>query len=55
VSFRVRQVGAAHDVRRSRRALVDWRGLIGGEYRPLERSAPIDLGPDELAAQIDWP
>jgi Uma2 family endonuclease len=34
---------------------VDWLGLAGGEYRPIERSALIDLGPKELAEQIDWP
>jgi Uma2 family endonuclease len=34
---------------------VHWLGLRDGEYEPIERSALIDLGPDELAAQIDWP
>jgi Uma2 family endonuclease len=34
---------------------VHWLGLAGGEYRPIERSGLIDLGPDELAEQIDWP
>ncbi len=34
---------------------VDWRGLTGGEYRPIERSGLIDLGPGELAELIDWP
>ncbi|MGH2854777.1 MAG: Uma2 family endonuclease [Solirubrobacteraceae bacterium] len=33
----------------------DWLGLREGEYRPIERSAVIDLGPGELAEQIDWP
>jgi Uma2 family endonuclease len=38
---------------------VDWLGLNRGEdgepYRPLQRSGLIELGPDELAEQIDWP
>lgn len=34
---------------------VHWLGLADGEYRPIERSALIDLGPSELAGQIDWP
>jgi len=34
---------------------VDWLALGDGEYHPIERSALIDLGPDELAGQIDWP
>jgi Uma2 family endonuclease len=34
---------------------VHWLGLDGGEYRPIERSGLIDLGRDQLAAQIDWP
>jgi len=34
---------------------VTWLGLRGGEYEPLERSGLIDLGPDGLAGQIDWP
>jgi Uma2 family endonuclease len=34
---------------------VNWLGLSGGEYRPLERSALIELGPAELAAKLDWP
>ena len=34
---------------------VHWLGLSDGEYRPIERSGLIDLGPDELAEQIDWP
>lgn len=37
------------------RAVV-WLGLQGNrEYRPVERSAVIELGPVELAGQIDWP
>jgi Uma2 family endonuclease len=34
---------------------IHWLGLSKGEYRPLERSGLIDLSPDELAAQIEWP
>jgi Uma2 family endonuclease len=38
-----------------RERVVHWLGLREGEYEPIERSALIDLGPDELAARIDWP
>jgi Uma2 family endonuclease len=34
---------------------VSWLGLDGETYRPLERSALIELGPAELAERIDWP
>jgi Uma2 family endonuclease len=34
---------------------VHWLGLAGGEYRELQRSGLIDLGPAELAQRIDWP
>ena len=34
---------------------VHWLGLTDGEYRPIERSGLIHLGPSELAEQIDWP
>lgn len=34
---------------------VHWLGLTGDRYEPIERSTLIDLGPDELARQIDWP
>ncbi|MDQ6805505.1 MAG: Uma2 family endonuclease [Actinomycetota bacterium] len=34
---------------------VDWLALEQGEYRPVERSALIDLGAIELAERIDWP
>jgi Uma2 family endonuclease len=34
---------------------VSWLGLAGGEYRAIERSGLIDLGPGELAEQIAWP
>jgi Uma2 family endonuclease len=51
---------AAHDVDEllivdSEKRSVSWLGLTGGEYRPLERSGLIDLGPIGLAEQIDWP
>jgi Uma2 family endonuclease len=32
-----------------------WLGLRGGEYEPVGRSGLIELGPTELAAQLDWP
>jgi Uma2 family endonuclease len=34
---------------------VHWLGLEGGEYRPIERSGLIELGPAALAELIDWP
>ncbi len=34
---------------------VHWLALAGGEYRPVERSALVDLGPRELRERIDWP
>ena len=34
---------------------VQWLGLTGERYEPLERSGLIELGPAELAEQIDWP
>jgi Uma2 family endonuclease len=50
----------AHDVREL--LIVDpgahqvhWLGLTGDRYEPIEHSTLIDLGPDELARQIDWP
>ncbi len=51
---------AAHDVDEvlivdPAKRSVDWFGLNNGEYQPLERSTLIDLGPIELAEQIDWP
>jgi Uma2 family endonuclease len=33
----------------------DWLALTDGEYRPVERSGLINLGPSELAEQIEWP
>jgi hypothetical protein len=34
---------------------VAWLGLRDGEYRPIERSALIDLGPATLAQRLRWP
>jgi Uma2 family endonuclease len=36
---------------------IDWLGLDAstGEYRAIERSGLIDMGPGELAERIDWP
>jgi hypothetical protein len=34
---------------------VHWLALAEGQYVPLARSALFNLGPDELAARIDWP
>ncbi|HEX5307741.1 MAG TPA: Uma2 family endonuclease [Solirubrobacteraceae bacterium] len=34
---------------------VHWLALADGEYRAVERSGLIDLGPTELALRIDWP
>jgi Uma2 family endonuclease len=34
---------------------VTWLSLRGGQYRQVERSGLIELGPSELAEQIDWP
>jgi Uma2 family endonuclease len=34
---------------------VQWLAPAGGEYRPIERSLLIELGPGELAERIDWP
>ena len=51
---------AAHDVDEvlivdPEKRSVDWLGLHGGEYRPLERSGLIELGADELGGRLDWP
>ncbi len=51
---------AAHDVDEvlivdPAKRSVDWLGLQGGEYRPLERSGLIELGASELGERIDWP
>jgi Uma2 family endonuclease len=34
---------------------VHWLALEGGEYREVDRSGLIDLGPSQLAERIDWP
>jgi Uma2 family endonuclease len=34
---------------------VHWLALAGGEYREVQRSGLIDIGPGELAERIDWP
>ncbi len=34
---------------------VHWLALADGEYREVQRSSLIDLGPSELAERIDWP
>ena len=34
---------------------VAWLGLRDSEYRPIERSALIELGPVQLAEQLNWP
>jgi hypothetical protein len=34
---------------------VTWLALHDGEYRPVERSGLIELGPTELAERLDWP
>jgi Uma2 family endonuclease len=51
---------AAHDI--DEILIVDpteqtatWLALRGGEYHPVQRSGFVELGPVELAEQIDWP
>jgi len=34
---------------------VTWLGLRDGKYEPAGHSGLIELGPSELAAQLDWP
>ncbi len=34
---------------------VHWLALSNGRYEPIESSGVIELGPTELARQIDWP
>jgi Uma2 family endonuclease len=34
---------------------IDWLGLTGSEYHPIERSGLIDLGREQLAERISWP
>lgn len=37
------------------RRFVSWLALRDGEYRPVQRSGLVDLGPGELAQQMRWP
>jgi Uma2 family endonuclease len=51
---------AAHDVDEMliidhKKHEVHWFALRDGEYESVERSALIELGPVELAEQLDWP
>jgi Uma2 family endonuclease len=51
---------AAHDVDEvlivdPAKRSIDWLGLDGGEYHPIERSELIELGASELGERIDWP
>lgn len=32
-----------------------WLALAGGEYTSVKHSSLIELGPDELSQDIDWP
>src|ERR1019366_618551 len=34
---------------------VNWLVLEAGKYQPIQHSGLIDIGPVELAEQIDWP
>jgi Uma2 family endonuclease len=34
---------------------VHWLALMDGDYRPIERSRLVDLGPADLIERIDWP
>lgn len=34
---------------------VHWFALQDGEYKPVQRSALIELGPAELVGQLEWP
>ncbi len=34
---------------------VSWLALDGDGYKPVERSALVDLGAEELSRRIDWP
>jgi len=38
-----------------RERTVQWFALAGEQYRPIDASGLIGLGPGELAHQIDWP
>lgn len=33
---------------------TSWLAVTDGEYRPIERSSLIEMGPGELAERIDW-
>jgi hypothetical protein len=33
---------------------VSWAAFDQGGYRPIERSAVIELGPAELTHKLDW-
>jgi hypothetical protein len=53
-------VYAAHDVEEllivdPQERTVRWLGLESGEYKHLKRSRLIELGVNELAAELDWP
>jgi Uma2 family endonuclease len=39
----------------SQERAVHWLGMQQGAYEPLQRSALMDLGPEQLAGQIAWP
>jgi Uma2 family endonuclease len=50
---------AAHDIEEilivdPRKHTVDWLQLQDGEYKAVEHSSLIDMGPSELITQIDW-
>jgi hypothetical protein len=34
---------------------IAWLALRDREYEPVQRSGLIELGPAELAEQLDWP
>ncbi len=34
---------------------VQWHALAEGEYHPVQASVLVELGPQELAQQLDWP
>jgi hypothetical protein len=35
--------------------MVTWLALREGEYRPVQRSSLIGMGPTALAERLDWP
>jgi Uma2 family endonuclease len=51
--YAARQVNEVLIVDPERRT-VEWLALAGAGYEPAERSDVIELGPAELAAQLDW-